>query len=294
MKGDNQDKAAGSSKPDAHDLVRLSDAFHEREIKLNASNVSTLESVRDFIIKAPHFATLNDKRLLPSWINDLPLNAPQEETGLRLRTYFDNAALTAAGNNVEIRVEYRGDKSSDGWPYKQVIKIGSNESTPGHVLDRLEYPAKLKKATPDLSVIDGPAAKYLKRIFDVKDLRKVHLLPLIVIAGQRWRLLYHPDANRDVRVEVATDVGRGMTVGGHQWNLFQVEMEMKQGDAQVLALEESILRHHFMGLTPETRSKPTDGFEALKPLLAQKKVRKWLEKAPQDGVFRPLPDHLKP
>jgi len=270
--------------------IRLSAPFHEQERKLNAPSARVLDRIHAHVIRDPHYATLNDSRFAQDWLQDLPLRVPQEDSGLRYRLYFDDPKLTATKSGIEIRLEYRGDKTADGWPYKQVIKVGAAGSDDNHTLDRLEYPAKLRRDLPVLEAIDGDGASFLKAAFNKGNLADIDLFPMIQIASQRWKLLYHPDGDPDTQIELATDLARARTFTGFGWNLFQVEMEMKKGDPAILAAEEARLLAAFNDLRVEKRSKPAPGFDVLAPLLTEKEARDFVRQNLKRGHFAVFPD----
>ncbi|MGZ9109466.1 MAG: hypothetical protein ACXW4B_11680 [Micavibrio sp.] len=274
--------------------IRLSAPFQERERKLNVSSAAQLERIHNHVIRDPHYATLNDLRFVQDWLQDLKLRVPQEDSGLRYRLYYDDPKLTATKSGVEIRLEYRGDKTADGWPYKQVIKVGAAGSDDNHTLDRLEYPAKLRQGMPVLRAVRGDGAAFLKAAFNKANLADIDLYPMIQIASQRWKLLYHPDGDPDTQIELATDLARARTFTGFSWDLFQVEMEMKKGDPAILGAEVTRLLSAFNGagvndLRIEKRSKPSPGFDVLAPLLAEKEARDFVRHNLMGGHFAVFP-----
>lgn len=268
--------------------VNISDVFRERERKLNARSAHQLDKVRAYVLQDPHFVTLNDLRLSLPLLKGLPLRVPQEDSSLRLRTYHDNSVLSATRSGVEIRIEDRSFGSDNEWPFKQVIKIGEAASQANHTLDRLEFTSKLQKAQPDLENVKGDRADYLKQAFNARSLNKIRIYPLIQIASQRWKLLYHPDGDKDTQIELATDIGRGQTVDGFTWDMFQLEIEMKKGDPAWLEKEEARLMQNLPFLTSETRSKPSPGFDHLGTLLALKNNREIVRQKLKDGTFHIL------
>lgn len=270
--------------------IRISDTFHEQERKLNASSVAHLVKIQDFVIADAHYVTLNDPRFAGDWLSDMPLHVPQSNSDLRFRHYFDDPKLTANRAGIELRVEYRGDKSADGWPYKQVIKVGASGSEEDHTLDRLEYPAKLRRGLPVLEAVEGAGASFLKAAFNKNKLADVQLFPLIQIVSQRWKLLYHPDGDKDTQIELSTDMARARAFTGFTWDLFQVELELKKGDPQILADEEARLRKIFRCLTVETRSKPAPGFDHLTGILDKKPMRDFVRTNLSQGRFRVYPE----
>lgn len=264
--------------------ISNSDIFLEKERKLNAANAQQLETVRRHVLSDPHFVTLNDQRLSLPLLQGLPLRVPQEDSGLRLRTYHDSTTLSATRNGVEIRIEDRGIAGD----FKQVIKIGEAGNAKDHTLSRMEYTAKIQKAKPQLEALKGESAAFLTDAFNARSISKIALYPLIQIASQRWKLLYHPDGNKDVQIELATDIGRGQTVDGFTWDMFQLEIEMKKGDPAWLEKEEARLLKHLPFLMSETRSKPSPGFDHLIPLIKEKKNRNNIRQNLKDGTFKIL------
>lgn len=268
--------------------ISVSDTFRERERKLNATSGAQLEQFRQFIAKNPYYTTLEDPRFIIPLMTGFKLRPPQEDTALRFRVYFDNCALNATRSGIEIRMEDRSVTGTEGWPYKQVIKIGQPGNSESHTLDRMEYSTKLKQSRPQLQTLKDESADYLKDIFNSRSLAKIQLYPLVCIASQRWKMLYHPDGNKDVQIELATDIGRGQTIDGFTWDMFQVEIEMKKGDPAWLGIEEAKFRDALPFLVPEFRSKPSPGFDRLTPFLEKKKNRELIRQNMKDGAFRIL------
>ncbi|MFN3828400.1 MAG: hypothetical protein ACK4NR_12345 [Micavibrio sp.] len=268
--------------------ISVSDSFREQERKLNAASGAQLEQFRQFIAKNPYYTTLEDPRFITPLMAGFKLRPPQEDSALRFRVYFDNCALNATRSGIEIRMEDRSITGTEGWPYKQVIKIGQPGNAESHTLDRMEYTTKLKQSRPQLQTLKGESADYLKGVFNSRSLSKIQLYPLVSIASQRWKMLYHPDGNKDVQIELATDIGRGQTVDGFTWDIFQVEIEMKKGAPKCFGIEEAKFMEAMPFLVPEFRSKPSPGFDHLMPVLEKKKNRELIRHSMNNGIFQTL------
>lgn len=261
------------------------DVFREQECKLNASSADDLEKIRHYILTNPHYTHANDPKLLPSWLAGMAFTPAHEKSAVRYRTYFDTVEFNAFDQGVEIRVESNGDGTSG--PYKQMVKIAMPGTVPG-IMDRMEYQGKISGPVPDLSLIKDGNAEVLKDIFKVKSLGKLSLYPLLQIATQRWKSTYHPNGDRNTRIEVALDAGRGMTCAGQSWDLFQLELELLRGDPACLELERARLLYVFNYLTAESRSKPSTGMDFLRPLMARADVKALMKQELRGQPFRIL------
>ena len=131
----------------------------------------------------------------------------------------------------------------------------------------------------------------LQSILDVK------LYPLLVIASQRWKIDYHPDGDKNTKIEYASDVGHGIDITGYEWDIYQAELELKKGDLSVLTREESYLREHFNFLKVESHSKPTPGFENLSSIITSSKAQNFIHDQFKDSnkfrVLKNMPSMLK-
>lgn len=275
------------NKPNQDKPVKA-DVFREQELKLNVPGVDQLNQVREHLIHDPHYKTDSDlKRQRPAVAAGMPVLGKPEEiyTPLRTRIYYDDVKLHGFAQGVEIRIEERGDSKS---PFKQVIKIGGNVAGKDGTFDRAEYSSPLKTGVPDLSVLDQEQKDKLKAIFGVAKVSDIELRPLVMMVSQRWRYEYHPGGDADTLVEYAHDVARGQTFTGHQWDLYQAEIEMKEGDASALAREERRLRDTFNFFQADSRSKPSPGFEVLKAQLAAPEAQEFVRRTLTPGRFQVL------
>lgn len=266
-----------------------SKTFHEQECKLDARTSKQLERVRKHIIGDPHYVTLNDEKFLPDVMKgEKMLGVPESFSPPRIRVYYDDIQLNGFRSGVEIRVEHKAESNPDEPQYKQVVKIGNNTAETDGIFDRIEFPARLADSTPNLNAVDSRQQKKLKDIFEVKDLSKVKLLPLIQIVSQRWRIEFHPDGNRNNRIEYAHDLGVGQTFTGYTWKMHQAELELKCGNPAALVREKRRLMETFNFFTPGLRSKPSAGFEVLTAALSHPELRKRAQKELTPGTFRVL------
>lgn len=264
----------------------LADLFRERELKLDADGADQLEQVRRYLISHPHYRTPGDLKAAtpPAMAQDMAVLGKPDEiyTPLRLRVYYDDAALRGFSSGVEIRIEARNDGRH---PFKQVIKMGNNVAGDDGTFCRDEYSAPLKSAAPDLSVLGAAEKKALKAIYGVCKLDAVALRPLVMMASQRWRYEYHPDGDPATRIEYAHDVARGETFTGYRWDLYQAEIEMKAGDPACLAGEERRLRAAFNFFRAAHRSKPSPGFDVLAGQLSAPGARAFVDRVLEPGRF---------
>ncbi len=264
-------------------------AFRERECKLNAPSRQQIEKVWNFVLSDAHYVTDTDRSFREPWLAELRLSAPQERTALRERVYCDNRKLVAARHGIDIRLE---DPSSAG-KTKQMVKMPAEceKAQDSATLDRMEYSFKMKKGktqSPDLTALpDGPA-KWVKKIFEVSSLKDVNLYPLLQIVTQRSKMHYYPNGDRNTKIELAMDIGRGRTCFGDKWPVFQIELEMVKGDPDCLNAEGKRLTEKFDFLSADTRSKSTPGFELLGPYLADKDARELIAQELKGKAFQVL------
>ena len=270
-------------------LQQKSKTFHEQECKLDARSAGQLRRVRKHIIDVSHYVTLNDEKFLPDVMKGKKmLGVPESFTPPRIRIYYDDILLSGFRNGVEIRVEHKAEINAEESQYKQMVKIGNNTAEDDGIFARIEFPARLINSIPSLNNIDSRQQKKLRDIFEVKDLSKIKLLPLIQIVSQRWRIEFHPDGNRNTRIEYAHDLGVGQTFTGYTWKMHQAELELKSGNPASLMREKKRLMETFNFFTPGLRSKPSAGFDVLSAALSRPEVRKLAQKELTPGVFKVL------
>lgn len=250
-----------------------SSAFREREIKINAPDCETLDAIKTYLLNDPHYVSKTAPERIPPYLNDLSFHTAQSETPLRARFYYDDLNLSAFKNGVEIRLEPKKQQGK-AWVFDQTVKIVKTASDDTHtMLDRLEYKDLVKGRIPDLSDLPREVKDRLKDIFNVERTKDIHLHPLLLTVGQRWKMAAHPDGDVQTLVEYATDRARGFTADRKfQWDILQIEMELKKGGSdKLLTAERQCLTSRFNGLTVETHSKPTEGVHYLDRLNGQGK-----------------------
>ena len=237
--------------------------YQERECKLDAPDDATLARVQQWV-STNHdiFTPATDGRFLkdiPDVMHGL-FRIPSETTEVRMRIYWDTEGLDGAANGIEIRQELQAKGG-----IKQMVKEGGNATASDPLLDRTEYPARLKKFGPDLDAIeDDEARKRIKKIFKDKELK-----PLVCMISQRTRIKYHPKGNPDIEIELGFDYPCwGFTFDGFNWKGPQLELEMVKGPAchqqATLVLQHEAGRfEECFSLVRNINSKPTPGFDHL-------------------------------
>ena len=207
---------------------------------------------------------------------------PKRLRRLGTRFYFDDRDLNGFHNGTEFRIEGPRKKELQ-WPFKQVIKLAESlaAETSSDTLSRQEYVSKLKELVPSLKGLDKDVRAKLLKIFNVKRMKDLALLPLVRIDSQRWKMLYHPDGDPESQLEIALDILYGQTIAGFSWETHQVEIEVKEGTSDVLEQEVQFLKCSFSTLVPDVQSKPYPGFISLYGILQQGGLNKSLPKHPE-------------
>ncbi len=292
-------KPKKSDKKIAEALAEVSRAlpkFNELERKLNASNLEQLQRIMAYVLADPHFVVLpkkdekqgkDDKKGKHGKSRELKmLGIPQTMGGKRLRNFFDDLATSGFADGVEIRIQQNPDHATEGGTeFLQVIKIGDKASPENPTLERMEYPAELTANKPDLHVVSNGNREFLKRIFNVASLSNVELFPLVETESQRWKIKYHPDGDPHTKIELACDSVSGTACTGFEWEMFQVELEMKKGDPAVLKREVERLKRKFPFLREETESKSAPGFHAIREAFKNDDMRRAAAEQLTPGTF---------
>lgn len=258
-------------------ILEIEVPYVERERKYAPAAGACLEEVLEHVKASKDvFVTANDSRFLPNLDAGLVarIQVPNEVTGLRQRIYFADSALTCFRAGIEIRQEMRHKHSFDHPIFKQVIKIGANKATAKHpTLERTEYPAKLASFGANLKAVGDK--NVLKKLST--ELNEAALRPVIQLLSQRTKLIYHPEGNPDVAVELAFDLFcHGATFDGYTWEGPQLEIELKKGAATrqeadaILAQEEKRFMEMF-GLRRDLSSKPAPGLRYLMEQMGKNK-----------------------
>lgn len=252
----------------------------EIESKLNAPSEAALKQVSDYIKSDPYYMAAPDV---------VETDEPADTMHLE-RTYFDTVTLDGYNGSVEIRMEHKTRKPDDKKPYKMTIKVAKVQGGKKKMaIDRLEASYRLEGPKPDLSVIDDPEVeKALEKTFDVRKIKDVKLLPMIRIMAQRKKYTYYPGGNKAAKVEFDSAVGIGHDFTGKKFDLFQIELESKEGDPALLETETEKLMKQFNFLALDTKSKPSPGFENLKTVMADKVVRDFARDNLDPKAFRVL------
>ena len=253
--------------------------INEIESKLNVPSEALLQHVGDYILNSPYYMA-NDVHVGAININPLHLE----------RTYFDSLSLDGFKNGVEIRIEHKSKRSeSSKKPYKMTIKVSLPQNEENIAVDRLEACYRIDEAQPDLSVIeDSKIKKAVKQAFGVKNLKDINLLPLVRVLAQRWKYSYRPGGDPNTKIEFDSASGQVHDFTGQAFDLYQIELESKEGDPQAVEIETTRLTNKFNFLSIDTNSKPALGFERLQSVLMDKDIKKYAEEHLDNKAFRIL------
>ncbi len=231
-------------------------AFHEYEFKLDAPSDDELRRAQAWVQNTPEIFTKRRSRT-PAAMQGL-FQRPLEITGERVRLYYDTIDLAAAP-----------------------------------MMDRMEYPCALDEFGVCFDDIDDKnARRILRREFEGHVFK-----PVIAMVSQRTRLKYHPEGDTDILIEAAFDYPCwGFTMNGFIWKAPEMELELVAGphDAasahKVLEREAMRFEERF-DLQRTLTSKPTPGFEALRPYLGTTEGKRAFRalKADQEWWMAPAP-----
>jgi hypothetical protein len=288
-------------------LMRSKDVavYQEPEQKFDIPTESGLEAVEKFICENEYLIPINDPRssydiprgihIDSSVINNFKIRPAREDTPRRFRVYYDTPSLDAYRGDVEIRIEFpKPTEHGHKKLYKQVVKLGGAATPEDPIFHRIEVSGRVSRPVPSFepSALDGneKLSSFLKKHIKCDDLR-----PLQVLTTMRTRFYFHASDDRATTVEIASDRGRGIALNGERFPILQMELEVLNGDNNVLNVIASQLKNRFNGLlTPNLTSKPTPGYEALTPLLTgNKKARSFVKNLKRDE-FRIVAPHECP
>lgn len=253
----------------------------EVECKFNATNEGEIALVEAYIRSNAYYVSAE---------KDAENGAEEKDGPVEIeRVYFDTLNLSGHRAGIEIRVEHKCRSLKDDKPYKMVVKISNDNDGKTMALDRLEESYRMADSQPDLSVIDDkPVKDALKWAFGVKKLDNIDLYPMVRIMAQRAKYTYSPDGDKTVKVEFDRAVGKGHDFTGYCFDLFQCELEIKEGDPAILEEESKRLMKEFSFLSLGEDSKPTPGFKHLDAELKNKKARKFAQTHLKPDSFRVL------
>lgn len=268
-------------------IIKVEAPYRERERKYTPVRDGELSEIMQHILRCQdQFVTMDHETFRP---DNLPehlarrMAIPREITQLRERVYFTDHKLVITEHDIEVRQE-----SKIKYPVKQNIKVGHGASDDDHTLDRTEYPAKLRYYGANINAVDDPALKSkLQKLFNDKV-----LVPALRMISQRTRLVYFPEGNPDVEIEMAFDtVLWGQTFDGFTWEEPKIEIELVKGAQNedeakaILDAEEARLLSLFP-LNPVYHSNPTPGMDHLKDALSDsRKLRRKLKEVKPNGFW---------
>lgn len=240
-------------------IIKIEDAYRERERKYVPAGDKSIEDVMAHVLSCRDvFVTMDHPDFLPLHLPEhltRKIQVPREITQMRERIYYVDPALDILKHDIEIRQEAKLK-----YPVKQNIKIGHGASKSDPTLDRIEYPAKLLTYGANLGAVeDEKLRKRLSNIFNEP------LKPAIRMVSQRTRIVYFPEGDANIEIEMAFDTLLwGQTVTGHEWDEPKIEIELVKGAAsdadakRILDREEQRLTTLF-ALSPVYYSNPTPG-----------------------------------
>ncbi len=268
-------------------IIKVEEPYRERERKYVLKEGGNLRDILRHVLLCPDvFVTFDHPTFLP---HKLPahltasVEVPREVTDLRERIYFVDAGLEILKHDIEIRQE-----AKIKYPVKQNIKTGHGGSASDHTLDRIEYPAKLNGFGPNLwAVGDEKFRKRLKTIFNDEPLK-----PAIRMVSQRTRIVYCPEGDPDIEIEMAFDTLLwGQTFTGFEWNEPKIEIELVKGakndtEAKTILDREEARLLALFPLTPVYHSNPTPGLLHIQKEMEQSAdVRKRLKDLKSDKFW---------
>jgi hypothetical protein len=263
----------------AKQIIKIEAPYRERERKYTPVRDGELAEIMQHVLRCQDiFVTMDHERFQPQNLPDhltRRIAIPREITALRERVYYADPALSILDHDIEIRQE-----AKIKYPVKQNIKVGHGANASDPTLDRVEHSAKLRRYGANLDAVDDLTLKgKLHTLFN-----DTQLVPVIRMVSQRTRLIYFPEGNPDIEIEMAFDsVLWGQCFDGFTWEEPKIEIELVKGadnDEQAKAIldhEERRLLQVFP-LNPVYHSNPTPGMEHLRERLgSSKKVRRQIK-----------------
>lgn len=223
----------------------------ERKYRIRGNSfearVKRLRVIFDHVARCDgHFKTLDKAPHVDQF--DPTLSAcsrfPHEVTALRKRFYWAGRNLKGYLPTDKMKAEVRTERKIGKGLWQQVLKIGKESVG---TLSRGEYKRLLDGFGTNLSIYPD---KIKKSAYDI--LGDDPLKPVIVIESKSTKVLFHPDGNKDLLLEIKFDKGRGRTFDGFIHDIVEIEIEVKERgdltDKQVekaLDKTEAVLMMHF-------------------------------------------------
>ena len=184
-----------------------------------------LDKIFNFVAAhTSHFVTLNDNSYVQSFDEELAKNSnlPLHVRPLRRRYYWGNSDLDGYKKGDKGKAEVRTEKKVGKGYWEMTLKLGSNKKSK-KTLKRGEFKRALDGFGVNLDVFKKAISIAAWKILGDKPLK-----PLAIIEGQSIPVLYHPDGRTDVIFEIKFDKGKGKTFDGHEEDVIEVEIEVKE------------------------------------------------------------------
>ncbi len=184
-----------------------------------------LDEIFNFVAsQKKHFVTLDMAPHTDSFDEELAKASefPANPRPLRLRYYWGNMALDGYKKGDKGKAEIRTERKVGKGYWEQVLKLGGNCGKK-KTLKRGEYKRALDGFGTNLDVYTNAVKRSAKYILGDSE-RK----PLARVEGQSKPVLYHPDGRTDIIFEIKFDKCKGFTFDGHEEDVVEVEIEVKE------------------------------------------------------------------
>lgn len=253
----------------------------ERKYRIKGASLTLrqqrLKAIFDHVAKCnAHFRTLNKSPYTAKFDPRLANTArlPYEETPLRERFYWAGKNLKGYLPTEKIKVEIRTELKVGKGLWQQVLKIG--KETIG-TLSRGEHKRLLDGFGVNLEPYPDKTRKPAMDILGDDELK-----PVIKIESRSRKILFHPDGNENLLLEIKFDEGIARTFDGFEQEFVEIEIEVKERcedmtkediEAVLDRTQEVLLSRFADHLTPIHHSKVFDMVQHLYGrLLANKKM----------------------
>lgn len=269
---------AKKDKPSVHPLqpqeVREDKPEEERKHRVLGENwcekAAKLDAIFNFVAaQKTHFVTLDSQPHTDHFDGELAdaSEYPTHFRPLRKRYYWGTIDLDGYKDGDPGKAELRTERKIGKGYWEQTLKIGGSTGKKKKTLIRGEYKRALDGFGTNIDIYPSKIRRDAKKVLDDKVLK-----PLARLEGQSKPVLYHPDGNSDVIFEIKFDKCKGFTFDGHEEDIVEVEIEVKeipdgftQDDIEeLLDKSEKVLYDAFQGdLEPIYEAKPSALFRHL-------------------------------
>lgn len=215
------------------------------------------------------------------------LKRPIEYSLPRTRFYSIDEKLTGIDPKTgKAETEFRSEERKDKGLWKHTIKTSKNGVSKGGTVSRGEYEEYMDGATHNFSA-HPEVEDCLKTKFGLES----NLKKLSKIDGQSTKILYHPDGDENILLEIKFDIQEGITIDGFTWPVIEIEVEIKSSKQELtkedkeslLQRAEDVLYQRYENyLEHVTTSKNAEGNVHLCEL--KEKHPEWFE-----DIFKSLP-----